>query len=50
MVCITLFRLVLVYFKSANFSAAEILKYMFFAAMKIHIMARIGEEAKQLYF
>ena len=44
------FRLVLVHFASANFSTAEIFKYLFFTATKIHIMARIGKEPKQLIF
>ena len=48
--CITSFWLVLVHFESANFSAAEIFKYLFFTALKIHFMARIGKETIQLYF
>ena len=42
--CITLFRLVLVDFESANFSTAKRFKYLFFTAMKIYIMAGIGQE------
>ena len=51
-VCITSFQLVLVNFESLRILvhlSTEIFKYLFFTAMKIHIMARIGKETK-LYF
>ena len=48
---ITSFLLVLVHFESLRILVQpKRYKYLFFTAMKIRIMARIGEETKQLYF
>ena len=49
-VFITLFQLLLVHFESSRILVQPKYLNIFFTAMKIHIMARIGKEIKQLYF